>query len=328
MTPHDPSSVDGFLREALSFRTSPSLLGRVTNYLEKQAYTENRISSRTIDALCDMHDLLVDASKQGYEFTDSEFDAAKKRLGLLRNPNIPAYKAAMECCANAKDVDEADKIRSKQWPSNLNPKNTVDHLYFNVVRKHNAETRRRVKEVLSKERGDDSALRFPYLHEQQKKSQIVEHEMNQLLRSFKAILHEWNSGMKRNEGNSTADEYNATVIKCYQKYRELIPNDIENPEIKRWVEPCISESATYWETLRASALYTVYPERPAFVFHMAGKELADLKCPTYGSRRICGPIFSILKPKIKNVVRQPEVEDTSSEDEVFDTLMERGSEQF
>jgi hypothetical protein len=57
-------SVDKFLQESAKFRLEASLLGKVTNYLEKQAYEENQIFSPTLNALCDMHDLLVDAQNK------------------------------------------------------------------------------------------------------------------------------------------------------------------------------------------------------------------------------------------------------------------------
>ena len=78
---------------------APSLLGIVTNFHERQEYIENRVFSKTLNSLCDMHDLLVDAPKQGYIFTGKGFDAIKKYLGLKKNLPAPAYKDAMDSCA-------------------------------------------------------------------------------------------------------------------------------------------------------------------------------------------------------------------------------------
>lgn len=318
--PKDLSTVGGFLKEAVAFRIAPSLLGKVTNYLENQSYAENRIYSPTLDALSDMHDLLVDAPKQGYGFTDKEFDAVKRKLGLPAAPKDPAYKAAMELCAKAKEMGEADKLRSKNWK--FNPDNTIDYLYFCVVREHHVETQRLVEEVLSKATSDDPVLQYPYLHEREKRDIAIEHEMKRLLKGFEPIQAEWNAGIMKTGGSSEADQYNLTVDKCYAMFQALVPEHVDLPQIKAWVEPYLSQGYTKWATLRASALYTRYPAKAAFVFHMAGKELADLKCPpSRYSRAVCGPIFSILKPKLTKARGRLEEVDEDDEDE-FGTPLE------
>jgi hypothetical protein len=295
MNVHDLSTVDQFLNEAIAFRSTPSLLGKVTNYLEKQAYAENSVYSRTLESLSAMHDLLVDAPKQGYIFSDSDFDAVKRQLGLRKPPKVPAYKEAMEACEHAKEMGEADRIRNKHWPHN--PDNVIDYLYFRVVRKHNVETLRQVQEVLSTEIQDDAALLYPCNREHEKRNIVITNELRKLHLGFEKVKKQWNTAFG-NDGSTTADHYNESVDKCYTMYTALMPENMHAPEIEHWFEPYLSPDFNYWAILRASALYATYPRKAAFVWHMAGRELCELKCPASPtSRRICGPVYSILRPK-------------------------------
>jgi hypothetical protein len=322
----DEFSFDKFLEEASKFRLAPSLLGKVTNYLEKQAYAENKLYSPTLNALCDMHDLLVDAPKQGYAFTDHDFNKVKRKLGLPAVPETPAYKEIMELCKNAKEMGEAKKARNlRREPKE---ENAIDYLYFQVVRKHHLETKCMVEELLSKDTSDDSALLYPCQHERSKGNEHIKYELDRLREGFDRVLRVWN-GTFGGGLDTSAGQYNDTVAKCYAKYTALLPQRLDVPEIKAWLEPDIHPGYSKWEILRASALYAAFPYRKStFVFHMAGKELADLKCPpSQSSRRIVGPIYAILRPKAPKVraptaVDQPDGNADDSDDDEFTSSLE------
>ncbi|KAF2657604.1 hypothetical protein K491DRAFT_318144 [Lophiostoma macrostomum CBS 122681] len=317
IVPDELNSVKAFLKDAMDFRTGPDLLGKVTNYLEKQSYAENRIYSSTLDNLCDMHDLLVDAPKQGYMFTDRDFNIFKREKRLPQNPEDPAYKRAMLACINAKEMGEADLIYEKDWSPNFD--NPIDYLYFNVVRKHHVETQLLVAKMLPKEKADDADLQKPYLIECKKDNPAIHKELNKLRSRLELVVREWNRGMQKS-GN--ADQYNATVDRCYRIFRDHVPDEVQPPEVKVWFDPpYLSRGFTQWEIIRASALYTEYPQKAALIFHMAGYPLAYLKSPPlHGSHIVCNSIHSILKPKITRTPTR--IEDSDSDDDEFGTPAE------
>jgi hypothetical protein len=322
MSPHNLSTVDNFLKHAFQFRIGASLLGIVTNYLEKQAYAENRIYSRLLDSLCDMHDLLVDAPKQGYTFTERDFENAKKKLGIRLDPELPVYKKAMTACMKAKELGEAEKVRTQVWKYNKD--NVIDHLYFRVVRKHHIETQKEVEKLFEEGRNDDPMLQYPYFHEKNKGSIVVELELKRLFKSFDSIYSDYFMGLRKNGGQISSDDYNLVVKKGYDRYRALMPEQVDIPEIKAWLEPYLSPGFTRWECIRASALYTKYPwkEKATFVYHMAGKELADMKSPPSRTvRRVVAPVYSILKPISKKLPKKLEEADSDDDDE-FGTPLE------
>jgi hypothetical protein len=312
MNPDDLSTVDSLLKEVLAFRTSPSLLGIVTSFLEKQAYKENRIHSDILNSLHDMHDLLVDASKQAYTFTDQDWRNFTRYDLRCGNPNNPAYKMAMEACEKIKEMGEVDNLRIKQY--NIKEDNIIDHLYFNVIRKHDVETLKMVTDSFPKTIDDDAALRYPYVAVQERKNPAMELELKNLRIQLKDLYWEWNRGIMNNAVDGNAENYNRTVEECYKTFRALMPTHPDEPEISLWLRPFLSQSFSMWETLRASVLYTSYPEKVPFVWHMAGRELVELKAKSVpGSRLVCWPVHKVLRPKLLRIPRQ--FEDDASGDE-------------
>lgn len=215
----NPETVDKFLCKAFEFRNNPSLLGFVTTIAEKQAYSENRIYSPKLEQLYDMHDLLVDASKQGYVFTQADFDRWVRRLP--KQPKQPVYKAAMEDCFNTKDSTEVEKSRKK--PYRYDSKHAIDYIYFDVVRAHNIETMVQLKSVFLKASQLDEALLYPSKHLSENRSKTIEKELLSLTGKLREVKNTWNAGVHSNM--STNDHFNTLVNTCYERYQAIRPDD-------------------------------------------------------------------------------------------------------
>ncbi|KAF2120209.1 RNA dependent RNA polymerase-domain-containing protein, partial [Lophiotrema nucula] len=300
------STTDRFLREVIEFQTKPSLLGLVTNFHEKQTYAEGCIHSTILQSLCDIHDLLVDAPKQGYVYSHGDFWKYVKGTLLLREePKLPAYKGAMDAAEQAKEMGEGDRMRTKDWP--IKADSPLDFLYFQVIRRHNDETLRRISEILSKQLDDDPDLRYPCRRLQERGGANIKNALKEVLIDFDGVFRTWNKGM-------VASQYNSTVAQCYERFRAVMPTTPQDPEIILWLEPFLHGDFSLWELIRASALYTAYPEKHAFVWHMAGRELAYIKAGSQpGSRYLSKAIHANIKPKPVRAPRQ--FEDDSSDDE-------------
>ncbi|KAJ4288616.1 hypothetical protein N0V90_011853 [Kalmusia sp. IMI 367209] len=303
----DLSTVDSWLRRALNFRMAPSLLGMVTNFLEKQAYQENQVLSDRLVKLCNMHDLLVDAPKQGYMLTWADFRHYTRNVLLCSDPQIPAYKQAMADCEDGKEFGNGDDPREGDYKHKY--ENVLDYLYFEVVRAHDITTLKIIEEVLSKKDADDRTLQYPYLQLRKAGSDAVQSELDALKKSFKSVeaiwLDHWMS--VKSEG------YDAVVDKCFKKYCSILPTRTDHPDIKPWVLPYEQPQHSVWEEIRASAFYTLFPKRHKLVWLMAGKQLAKLKGESYpGSTTVVPRIKLIMKPKPPKV---PKPEAYESDDD-------------
>lgn len=317
MDPSDLSTVDNFLEKSLEFRMTPSLLGIVTVFLEKQAYRENRVMSDCLDKLCDMHDLLVDAPKQGYTFTMADFEKYTRKTLGLRPPGMPAYKQAMEDCE--KEPDDANPRNTDYKPKRTN---VLDHLYFNVVRTHGAETLKMVEEVLSKEVPDDATLRHPYLYLHETGSTVVRQELDALVKKLKGVRNIWldhwmNDNKERDDKLLGFDEI---VERCYQAYCAIRPTAVDHPDVKPWVFPYKESNNFLWEDIRASAFYVNVPNGHKLVWYMAGKQLAKLKAESVSNSTMVVPnIKAIMRPKPPKV---PKLEDDGYDSEYQSELEE------
>ncbi|KAL6707441.1 hypothetical protein ACN47E_004011 [Coniothyrium glycines] len=315
MDPEDLNTIDEFLRESFEFRIQDSLLGTATIFLEKLQYRENTLRSERIDALCNVHDLLVDALKQGYRFTSHDFNSLVRYKLKCGNPANPAYKGAMKESAKAKDMveGEADPVKKIKYKT----ENILDYLYFEVVRKHNAKTRKLLKEAVPKEVDNDPDLTIVFLQMRSNQNAKFQKELQCMLEGFDKIVKDWNRNLG-NKNDISREAYNKLVEKCYASFRALVPS-IENAidaEIAPLVHPYYGpDRPTTWDYLRASAFYTTYPKKPALVWNMGGKELAQLKANSNSNTyHIVPGIFADLKAKPTKAPRD-EDEDDSDDDE-------------
>jgi hypothetical protein len=318
MDPNNPDDADRFLRRAFEFRNNPSLLGLVTTFAEKQAYTENRIYSDVLEQLYDMHDLLVDASKQGYVFTQAKFeDYWKNRLRLRQQPKQPVHKTAMKDCANAKDATEVEKVRKKDYRYKSN--RALDYLYFDVVRAHNMDTMKQVKHAFSRAIELDETLLYPSKRFSEKKTEVIKQELVSLSKKLDHVYLTWNTGWHK---DFTTDRFNTLVDDCYTKYRAIQPDSPDDPYIQPLVEPYLSPDTSFWDTIKASALYSKFhwPEKSNFVFMMAGRELVRLKGDSFpNTRNMISVLHANMKPK---PIKAPVQYDEEDEEDDFETALE------
>jgi hypothetical protein len=310
MNPDDLDSADSFFQEAFRFRSNPSMLGLVTVLLEKKAYRENRIYSEMLDKLCDLHDLLVDAPKQGYTFTQADLNIFQKET--LKLPKLlttkPPHKEAMDDCLGTTDVEKIEALRQKDY--HHRPNRVLDYLYFDVFRAHNTETARRVKLSFSTSAYEtDETLLFPHKYLTEKRDPAITSELRELSDKFATLYRQWTSGFHTKA--STPEAKNLLSEECYNTYLSIAPTSPSSA----WLEPPCAP----WPTIKASALLAKYPypEKANFVFKMAGQELTELKARSFPrTRMVIQSIYANMKPKrIKAPAELDEEEEWESEEE-------------
>jgi hypothetical protein len=286
--------VDILLEKAFAFRERSSPLGIVTNYLEDQVYIQKNIYSPSLDQLCDIHDLLVDAAKQGYIFSCEDFERYKRSQasGLAEsNPTRPAYKAAMEKSKEKKMSADDTKIQPQCH------ENVLDFLYFDVVLAQNALTRKCVRDVLAydKTTPPDADLLYPYQQLTAQNNETINEELYRIGNQVEKIRITWNSAS--HAPDSASLDWNKTIAECVQKFRAITPAAPTHPDIK----PLARGGPCAWETIRASTLYAkfIYAKQSSFVWGLAAAELARLKADGVpGTRAMVANIRVNLRPKL------------------------------
>ena len=317
----DASSVDDFLKLAFAFRHAPSLLGLVTTFLEKQSYVENRLSSPRLDRLGDIHDLLVDAAKQGYTFTIAVWqrylrNVLKCDLSLKQ----PAYKEAMDACASLKDTSDMNRTKEKKWK--YKGDHVIDYLYFEIVQPHNVATMEKVQAVLSSATEADADLLYPRNQLSAFNDQTIDEELRKSQEAMVQLYSTWNANTHKDEKDGGLNDFARLVERLYASFQAIKPVRTDHPIIKMWLQPLLNSDSCLWDKLRASILYARLPSPNAqtFVFQMAGSELAKLKAEKYPhTRSIVAYIKANMKPKSTSSLVQ---EDDAPEEDNISSVLE------
>lgn len=304
--PDGLTGVNAFREESFKFKSAPAFLGICTNFHESLCYSENCINSPGINAITNVHDLLVDSSKQGYKFS---YDAWRIFLHshphiTNQNPRQPAYKMAIKQSQGALETSARRKFKQKKWT--YNAANALDYLYFEIVVPHTEETLRQVDEAFAKADGSDPNLQSLYDKLSTNLDHEIKGELQQLNEALTSPYNLWNTLLNRKDDAINKDDYNTCLERCYASYQAILPVNRMNLSTRFWTEQLIPGPFTYWELIKASALATKYPQKGPFVFHMAGKELAYLKAQSCKNARILTwEMYGGLKPrKVKALLRE------------------------
>ncbi|KAJ8106796.1 hypothetical protein OPT61_g9304 [Boeremia exigua] len=294
----DESSFDNFLRKAITFRSTSSLLGIVTTFLEKQSYLENRMSSSKLDPLADIHDLLVDAAKQGYTFTLANwFSYLRGTLKCNVKLRQPIYKDAMDACAAVKDSGaDVDKTREKKYKYKV--AHIIDYLYFEVVRDHNVATMKQLQVRLSSATQPDADLLYPYQQLIGLNDPVIKEELRRVREEFERLYNIWNTHTHKDDKDK--GDFPRVVEHLHVLYKDIMPVNENHPTIKFWLHPWLRPDFCLWDRLKASMLYNKLqqPGAQTFVFQMAGDELLKIKAETFPrTRYIVASIRANMKPK-------------------------------
>lgn len=299
----DRSPVDNFLAHSFSFACNPSLLGVATNFHESLAYFMNSINDPGVNLVADLHSYLIDASKNGYNFNQASWHRFlwENRAIRYKQPEKPAYKVAMERGFEQSNSNRRSPVKNIPERPKFKDDNITDVLFSKVIEPHLLQTIQELKEVLSAEsKSWDVELQDPYMSENNSGDDSVRSELQHLKRRLAPIHQHWVQNVRgeKPDKDFNADAYNDTLEECFRMFTELQPQNLEHALIAFWVRSRLGQGPTYWSLIKASALFTLFHERHAFTFHLAGRELAYIKAHHQeGSRMLVEPLWAQYKPR-------------------------------
>jgi len=281
----------------LNFRCQQGVLGICTNFHNSYAYAVGSIKSAGVEALADLHDLLVDSSKMGYTFTEDEWKSylsSDTRI-TVKKPKQPLHKQLLEG-ASLEDIRSSD------------PKDAVDRLLLLTVVPAADAIATEVQDLWKKDSIKDEALYRPLRTVQQLAEEESDYheDLGLLVKEIKKIHNTWKSKV---HGNTDSTNSVACIDEFYNAFRSLMPSTaLWN--LHQEMETLISPSPTAWDLLKASVAYVEYPAE-AFALRMTGKELGFIKAWSNEGARTISPLFytSMKLKSIKHIPVQEHEED-------------------
>ncbi|QDS77841.1 hypothetical protein FKW77_006546 [Venturia effusa] len=319
----EPEPVRRFLSESFKFRFQPDLLGRCTNLHKRLVYKENSLTKGGVSDLADLHDYLIDSSKNGYIFGDKDFDKYVTKVTGLEKASLKeeGYEKAM--LVGFEDEHLTQKIRAPLILDRI-----LDMLYFRLME---PEIRAAIADVkhLCTPKDDldlDEALAEPYQSELRDSDPAIREELDTLMKVLTPINDTWNKTMFPNAKGLVGDDrshgarerWSAAIDKCHSMYEAIKPENVKHTIITRWTKRR-HQGPTEWDLIKASALYTKYPykrfpNKALFIFNMAGKHLMYIKAVNDPNTRPIRPnMLEAMKPsKLKVAAREDDRGITSS----------------
>ncbi|KAI4718704.1 hypothetical protein E4T48_05079 [Aureobasidium sp. EXF-10727] len=306
------NNVDAWLSEAFKFKLQEDLLGKATKMHGKLAYKENSISSKKVEDLAGLHDLVIDSAKNGYTLTLSAFnDFVRKKLGIKGPLYKPAYESWME--------PTTDTTIGRLEP---NLKHIIDYLLFEVVNPRIERLTKDCQEKLADAESYDEDLIKLYQDRQADNDSIIVDVLRHMTADLKNVNYIGNSAEKM-----TKDLYTLQAHRVLEAYTAVQPIHTEDRIVQEWLKRTTPNSPNTWELLKASAFYLdKHKHRLTLAFLVAGKELCYIKAMARsGSRVTVEDLYAIYKPKKeKKVINKHQVplpiteSSESSEEEFFD----------
>jgi hypothetical protein len=180
------NNVNTWLSKSFKFKLQEDLLGKATKMHGKLAHKENSISSKKVEDLAGLHDLVINSAKNGYLLTLSAFnDFVRKKLDIRGNLFKPAYKSWMDPTTNS--------TIARLEP---NLKHIIDYLLFEVVNPRIEQLTKDYQERLANAESYDEDLVKPYQDRQADIDPIVVNVLRRLNSNLAKVNFIGNSAEK------------------------------------------------------------------------------------------------------------------------------------
>ncbi|KAK8233703.1 RNA dependent RNA polymerase-domain-containing protein [Phyllosticta capitalensis] len=297
-------STQQFLRASFEYRCKSSLLGQATKLHERISYAENCIESRKINALADLHDLLVDSAKNGYSFDQEAFDKFKRHLGIRGQGVPPAYEQARNLVKLKKSkYQNVSDIPYKR-------DNITDKIFFEAMEPYMKETLKTVKKHFREMQVDvDEDLLVPCkdVEGQAKEDLEVQEELKELAKKMRDLKSQWATFFGPDDDKKKPEDLRRAYDDCFNAFTAIEPTNKSHLLIKHWTHRIVPGMPITWELLKASVLYKQYHKKSlTFVFAVAGKWLCQIKASKGGNARlVVQPMWANMKPRrIKKAIRE------------------------
>ncbi|OBT64708.1 hypothetical protein VE03_05870 [Pseudogymnoascus sp. 23342-1-I1] len=279
INPNDP--IGAFLANSFEFNLKQNMLGICTNFKERLCYTKKSVACEEAVFLSTLLSSLVDQAKQGYSFTDGDWErvkAEKIRVNVLE----PSYKQT-SFKGNPKDMHLIDHLKFRVAHNTVEKALTDFHEHFRAHRFWD----------------DDVVQLATFARKEAEISDDWKSLLNALDDDIEPIRNRWKKYFSSKQGDEDSKAVFSTAIDdVYPRWREIKPA-MNTPITRLLTLPYLADAElSMWELLKASILFS--GEKKEYVSNMvwwlAGKQLAHLKAMSKGPVSVIPIMYAMLKP--------------------------------
>lgn len=298
-----------FLRSVLPFFCRETMLGIVTNYYYDLSYDRNDLWDPDILLVADLHDMIIDADKNGYVFGMREFTRFR------REHKLPLSLPKREYAANLKGANQSDEMQKGKTKTKLrdlvshSPRNKaayiLDDILFNII---NPVYREHLdwfnKDVLTPAKQVFRDLDLEYVLREFEEEALndrefpidVRKEIKALKDPLNDVYRKWHRMWDAHHKGSAADSVSLAALPgCVELYNAIQPI---NPSLREWRTKSGSTAPTKWECFKVAVLSREhYSTKKTFMFWVARDVVRYLKPLSEKGRRVTGRVSAITQPK-------------------------------
>lgn len=313
-----------FLAHNFEFQLQDSLLGICTNLHKRVRYTWNNIRDEGVQQLADIHDLLVDSSKNGYLLSADDWSNWKNQNTSFRAIREPLYE-------QAPGMRLEDDDRRGKWSSSTD---ITDYLIFDVAR---AGCRSMIQNDLEKTKmttnmwdADLGKLWTTVKIELDGVPEVLAtlRDLKSKLSKTSYFYEPWQEAISRTKildhDPFATEEMKFSMWKfarqeCRKRFQRIKPLFPDHLASKILTLKDAEYATSTWERIKASALFHEFFEQAPFAFAMAGDTLCDIKARTRpGSELTIAPIWQRSKLRKRKITEVDfDVVETATEEEVM-----------
>lgn len=288
--PDGPLSFTHFLHQSFDFNFRSSYLGICTNYKEELCYKQNNVSSESAVLLSTLLSSLVDQAKQGYVFSDEDWQRFRSHVSKMADKQRKARSADKHGHIRdylAKVAEETTEKALKNYHDLLE-----DAQYFDPDLIKCAKT---FSEIAQSSEAHKAILR-------------------RLEEDIESIKSFWSSKFSRrdkatDESKPDSKSFKDAVNTCFDKWQDI------QPVGEKWLEDSLLQNGwtqpdhSQWALLKASVLFKSYETRnihskgwsmQAFPWWMACRQLCLLKAMAINKNfnAVNPAMYAALRPDV------------------------------
>ncbi|KAF2216356.1 hypothetical protein CERZMDRAFT_23160, partial [Cercospora zeae-maydis SCOH1-5] len=272
----DPTSEQqwcNYLSSMAAKRMDANMLGIVTLFHERLVYAGLPMGSTEVMDFVHLHDYLVDADKQGFDFGQADFEVFKKSRHLPKNLPEPKYWQFTKADDKIRQKDESKGRVINPGPGTVN---IIDAIFFDVVQPIIESALKRAAIMLDSAAAYDQDLAsfWNETFDSMSRSSAAAAELLKLKDGLREIQKEWSANSRKYP----------TFPDCIQALRSMYdaiqPMNSSDPIVREWLRK-VGTGYSRWEELKASCFarhhFAAAWHPGSLVMNVAGAEMCHLK---------------------------------------------------